>query len=49
MENETSEKTRLNNNKLGNINENTNDKSKICEDYNKKTLFISFLSVARSS
>jgi serine/threonine-protein phosphatase 5 len=43
MENETSEKTRLNNNKLGNINENTNDKSKICEDYNKKTLFISFL------
>ena len=43
MENETSEKSRLNNNKLENINENTNDRSKICKDFTKKTLFISFI------
>jgi serine/threonine-protein phosphatase 5 len=43
MENETSEKTRLNNNKLENMNENTNDRSKICKDFTKKTLFISFI------
>ena len=43
MENETSEKARLNNNKLENINENTNNRSKICKDFTKKTLLISFI------
>ena len=43
MDNESSEKTNLNNNKVEKIEENTNDQSKICKDFNKKTLFISFI------
>ena len=42
MENEANEKTNLNNNKLEKIIENTNGMSKMCKDFCKKTLFISF-------